>query len=96
MAKSAGKKALIIGVLCIATYLINYYLRNMLSVFSPQLYDTGLFTVSHVGLLSSVYMIFYAAGQLVNGFLGDFLSVSLLRQCRPKNYLRLICCCRNR
>ena len=74
MAKSAGKKALIIGVLCIATYLINYYLRNMLSVFSPQLYDTGLFTVSQVGLLSSVYMIFYAAGQLVNGFLGDFLS----------------------
>jgi len=74
MTNSAGKKALIIGVLCIATYLINYYLRNMLSVFSPQLYETGSFTVEQVGLLSSTYMVLYAIGQLVNGFLVDFLS----------------------
>ncbi|MBQ2704224.1 MAG: MFS transporter [Clostridia bacterium] len=74
MTKSAGKKAFIIGFLCIATYIINYYLRNMLSVFSPQLYETGLFSVEHVGLLSSTYMVLYAVGQVVNGFLGDFLS----------------------
>ena len=74
MAKPTFKKALIIGILCIATYLINYYLRNMLSVLSPQLYETQLFDATRVGLLSSVYMILYAAGQLVNGFLGDFLS----------------------
>ncbi len=74
MSKSARKTAIIIGVLCIATYLINYYLRNMLSVLSPQLYETKLFTEESVGLLSSAYMFLYAAGQLVNGFLGDFLS----------------------
>lgn len=74
MSKPETKKAFTIGIVCIATYLINYYLRNMLSVLSPQLYETDIFTVESVGLLSSVYMLFYAAGQLVNGFLGDLLS----------------------
>ncbi len=74
MIKAETKKAVTVGVMCITTYLVNYYLRNILSVLTPQLLDTGKFTVEHIGLLSSVYMIFYAAGQLVNGFLGDFLS----------------------
>ena len=68
------KKAVTVGVVCIATYLSNYYLRHILSVLTPALLETGLFTVEQVGMLSSVYMILYAAGQLVNGFLGDYLS----------------------
>lgn len=72
--KTETKKAAIIGFVCIATYLANYYLRNILSVLTPQLLDTGKFTVEHIGVLSSTYMFFYAAGQLVNGFLGDLLS----------------------
>ncbi len=71
---SAAKKAALIGVVCILTYAINYYLRNMLSVFTPTLLASGLYTESHIGLLSSTYMIFYAGGQLINGFLGDMLS----------------------
>ncbi len=70
------QKAILIGVLCIATYVANYYLRHMLSVFTPALTDkvTGRFTEAQIGLLSSTYMIFYAGGQLINGFLGDILS----------------------
>lgn len=72
--KSETKKALTIGIVCIATYMSNYYLRNILSVLTPKLLETGMFTIEHIGLLSSTYMLLYAAGQLVNGFLGDRLS----------------------
>lgn len=72
--RSETKKAVIIGVICIATYLANYYLRNMLGVLTPQMLDGGTFTVEHVGVLSSTYMMFYAAGQLINGVLGDIIS----------------------
>lgn len=72
--KAESRKAFTIGIVCIATYLANYYLRNILSVLTPQLLETGKFTVEHIGVLSSTYMIFYAAGQLVNGFLGDIFS----------------------
>ncbi len=74
--KSISKKWIVIwiGVVCIGTYVVNYYLRNMLSVATPQLLLSGIFTETGVGLLSSTYMIFYAGGQLVNGFLGDMIS----------------------
>ena len=75
MEKQNAKKSLTIGIVCIATYLSNYYLRNILSVLTPQLLETGNYTVEHIGLLSSTYMLLYAAGQFVNGFLGDFLSL---------------------
>ncbi len=68
------KKAIIIGFLCVLTYVVTYYLRNMLSVFSPELIKNEVYTEPYVSLLSSAYMIFYAAGQLVNGFLGDVLA----------------------
>ena len=74
MGKSDTKKALTIGILCITTYLANYYLRHILSVMTPKLIELGEFTLDHIGLLSSAYMLLYAVGQLVNGFLGDILS----------------------
>ena len=74
MIRSSNKKAVIIGIICIATYMINYYLRNLLSVMTPALLETGKYTEAHIGLLSSTYMVLYAAGQLVNGILGDRLS----------------------
>jgi len=74
MGKADTKKALTIGILCITTYLANYYLRHILSVMTPKLIELGEFTLDHIGLLSSAYMLLYAVGQLVNGFLGDILS----------------------
>ena len=74
--KSNSKKWIVIwiGIVCIGTYVVNYYLRNMLSVATPELLLSGAFTKTGVGLLSSTYMIFYAGGQLINGFLGDMVS----------------------
>ena len=69
-----GKRAAAIGVTAIAVYVANYYLRHILSVLTPTLLGTGSFTVDGIAALSSVYMLFYAAGQVTNGFLGDILS----------------------
>ncbi|MBR6049995.1 MAG: MFS transporter [Clostridia bacterium] len=68
------KNAFRIGFVCVFTYLACYYLRNVLGVFTPQMLETGLFDKQGVALLSSVYMISYAAGQLVNGTLGDYIK----------------------
>ena len=77
--KSAkGTIALWVGIVCIGIYIVNYYLRNMLSVTTPELLQSGKFTEESVALLSSIYMVFYAGGQLVNGFLGDMLSPKLM------------------
>lgn len=74
----SAKIAFLIGIVCIGTYVVNYYLRNMLSVTTPELSQSGAFTKEALALLSSTYMIFYAGGQLVNGFLGDILSPKLM------------------
>lgn len=68
------KRATVVGTTCIATYIVNYYLRHILSVLTPTLLATGGFTVAHIANLSSTYMLLYAVGQLVNGFLGDIFS----------------------
>ncbi len=69
-----AKKATVIGTTCVFTYIVNYYLRHILSVLTPTLLSAGDFTVNHIANLSSTYMLLYAAGQLVNGFLGDIFS----------------------
>ncbi len=69
-----NKIALTIGIVCIGAYLTNYYLRHILSVLTPKLLEVEGFTVEHIALLSSIYMFFYASGQLVNGFIGDYIS----------------------
>lgn len=68
-----GKKAVAVGVTAILVYIANYYLRHILSVLTPTLIANG-FSVDHIAMLSSMYMLLYAAGQLVNGFLGDIFS----------------------
>lgn len=68
-----GKKAAVIGTTAISVYVANYYLRHILSVLTPTLLKNG-FSLDHIAALSSMYMLFYAAGQIVNGFLGDIFS----------------------
>ena len=38
------KNALQIGITCIGAYLVSYYMRNLLSVTSPEMLKTNLFT----------------------------------------------------
>lgn len=59
--------------MCIATYLASYVTRNILSVSTPEMINEAFFTKEYTGLLSSVCFIFYAVGQLINGFIGDMV-----------------------
>ena len=62
-----------IGSWGIATYLASYVTRNILSVSTPEMIKEAFFTKEYTGLLSSVCFIFYAVGQLINGFIGDMV-----------------------
>lgn len=76
-----NRKAITIGIVLISSYIVNYTLRNLLSVLTPELLETGKYSVEHIATMSSIYMFFYALGQLVNGFLGDILSPKNLSTC---------------
>ena len=68
---SAGaKKAILIGFLCSLSYLAVYIVRNILSAATPQMVDTGI-REAYIGEISSIFLVCYACGQLVNGFIGD-------------------------
>ena len=62
--------AIYIGVLCSISYLAVYFARNILSAVSPQMIEEG-FAEEYLGKASSVYFVFYAVGQLINGAIGD-------------------------
>ena len=68
------KNAKIIGIITVTSYVANYFLRNMLGVLTPAMLKTTSYTKEYIALLSSSYMITYAAGQLLNGILGDILK----------------------
>lgn len=63
-----------IGSVAIISYVANYVLRNMLSVLTPYIVKSSNYTKEYLALLSSAYMFAYAIGQLVNGFIGDFIK----------------------
>ena len=71
---SSFKKALAMGVISVFAYLASYYTRSLLSVATPNMLETGLYTTEFIGLLSSVQFMVYAAGQLVNGYVGDRIN----------------------
>lgn len=63
--------AIMIGSLCSISYLAVYFARNILSAVTPQIIEEGVFTTEYIGSMSSMYFIFYAVGQLINGAIGD-------------------------
>lgn len=67
-----------IGSICIITYLASYVTRNILSVSTPDMLKDEFFTKEYTGMLSSVCFIFYAIGQLVNGFLGERIHPKMM------------------
>ena len=66
-----AKEALIIGSICAFSYFAVYIARNVLSVVTPGMVENGDFTKEYIGNISSLFFIFYAIGQLLNGILGD-------------------------
>lgn len=69
--KKSLSNAVRIGSLSIFAYLASYVTRNILSVSTPEMIKESIFTKEYVGLLSSICFVFYAVGQLINGFAGD-------------------------
>ena len=73
---SNAKNAIMIGVMCSVSYLAVYIARNVLGVVTPTLIKDNIFSEEFLGTLSSLYFIFYAVGQLINGFLGQKIKAS--------------------
>ncbi|MBQ6998343.1 MAG: MFS transporter [Clostridia bacterium] len=65
------RNAFLLGGLCSISYLSVYFARNILGTVTPQMIESGLYTAEYIGKVSSLYFIFYAVGQLINGILGD-------------------------
>lgn len=72
------KHAIYIGSLCSASYLAVYFARNILSAVTPQMVESGAFTNEYIGMVSSVYLVCYAVGQLINGVLGDKIKAKYM------------------
>ena len=62
--------AIYIGTLCSVAYLAVYFARNILGAVTPKMIEGG-YSEKYIGRVSSVYFIFYAVGQLINGAIGD-------------------------
>ena len=65
-----AKNAVLIGTLCSVSYFAVYVARNILGAVTPQMVEGG-YTEEYIGAISSLYFIFYAVGQLINGAIGD-------------------------
>lgn len=65
-----AKKAIMIGSLCSVSYLAVYIARNILSAVTPKMVEAG-YTEAYIGSVSSVFLVMYACGQLINGMIGD-------------------------
>ena len=65
-----AKNAVLIGTLCSISYFAVYIARNILGAVTPQMVECG-YTEEYIGAISSLYFIFYAVGQLINGAIGD-------------------------
>lgn len=74
----AAKKAIAIGSLCSVAYLAVYIAKNILSAASPQIEATGAFSLETIGTLGAWYYGLYAAGQLINGYIGDKIKTKYM------------------
>lgn len=61
-------------LLCFLVYCSSYIARGSFSFVRATMIDEGAIGVGVAAAVSAAYFIFYAVGQLVNGFLGDNLS----------------------
>ena len=71
------RNALYIGTLCSVSYLAVYFARNILSVASNSMVDSG-FPESYPKLAGSFFFFFYAVGQLINGIIGDKIKAKYM------------------
>lgn len=64
------QNAIMLGGLCSVSYFAVYIARNILSAVTPQMVELG-YSEEYIGSISSLYFVFYAVGQLINGAIGE-------------------------
>ena len=69
--------AVTLSVTCVSAYIACYILRNVLSVATPEMIASG-YTTEYIGIISSVYYVIYAFGQLVNGYVGEMIRAKYM------------------
>jgi OPA family glycerol-3-phosphate transporter-like MFS transporter len=73
----------LINILCWFAYISAYFGRVNLSIALPYLHNSYGYSNASLGTIASGFFVAYAAGQLINGFLGDhfnpriFVSIGL-------------------
>lgn len=74
----------LLTLMCFLVYACSYIARGNFSFVRSMMIDKALISVGTAGIISAVYFIFYAVGQLVNGIIADkkspfaMVSVGLL------------------
>lgn len=76
--REQAKRAILLGATGSFAYWVSYLARNVLSVVSPEIIESGSVSVEFIGLMSTVHMFSYAVGQLVNGVIGDRVKAKYL------------------
>ena len=61
-------------VICFMVYCTSYIARGSFSFVRSTMLSDGTISIAVAGAVSAAYFIFYAVGQLVNGFLADRIS----------------------
>jgi OPA family glycerol-3-phosphate transporter-like MFS transporter len=64
----------LINGLCWFAYISAYFGRVNLSIALPYLHDSYGYSNTSLGTIASGFFVAYAAGQLINGFLGDYFN----------------------
>ena len=72
-----ARNAIFLGTLCSISYFAVYIARNVLGSVTPKMISDG-FSESYIGTISSVYFVFYAIGQLINGAIGDKIKAKYM------------------
>lgn len=70
--------AVMLGVLCSFAYLVVYVVRNVLGACTPQMLESSSYSTEKIGVMSSVFFVVYALGQLVNGIIGDHIKAKYM------------------
>lgn len=73
-----SKMILLLFWLCWVVYFCSYLGRLNYSSAMPQMIKESVLDRSQAGFISTLFFTFYAAGQLINGFLGDKISSKLM------------------
>jgi len=75
--KRKASPTLIVG-LCSFVYFVSYFTRKDFAAAMASMLEEGVLDMSVAGLIGTALFVFYGAGQLVSGFLGDRLKPEYL------------------